>query len=334
MQIAIYGAGSTGCYLGGLFLLCGHDVSLICRPRVQTAIESHGGITLTDYEGQHETVMPTALITSLADYLADHDASRFDAVFVTLKCHQLNSAKEDLIRLAESGSELFFMQNGLGSLDVIIGSLPPQQVKQGITPFNVLSKADATYHRGTAGDLVFEQSDISMQLKPQLEAIGFACKLHADMRPVIYAKLLLNLNNALNAISDLPIKTQMEDRAIRRVLAEAMTEWLAVAKAEGVTLEKNTAVPAAWIPHIIKLPTFLFTRVAQAMIAIDPEARSSMWEDIQAGRPTEIRYLNGAVARKAATLGLNAPVNKRISELVSQLEAGQRVTLDELSNLV
>ena len=329
MRIAIYGAGSTGCYLGGLFLLCGHEVSLICRPRIREAIEMHEGITLTDYEGQHETVIPTALITSLSD----HPTLTFDAVFVTLKCHQLSSAKEDLIRLAKTGSELFFMQNGLGSLDDIATSLPAHAIKQGITPFNVLTKTDAVYHRGTAGDLVFEKSKLSEQLKPQLEALGFGCNLHDNMQPVIYAKLLLNLNNALNAISNLPIKTQMEDPSIRRVLAAAMQEWLNVAKAEGVKLEKNTAVPASWIPHILRLPTFLFSRIAQQMIAIDPEARSSMWEDIQAGRPTEVFFLNGAVARKAAALGIDAPVNQKINTLISQLERGQSVNLGELASI-
>ena len=56
MQLAIYGAGSTGCYLGGLLQLCGHEVSLVCRPRIRDSILAAGGITLTDYKGQNEKV--------------------------------------------------------------------------------------------------------------------------------------------------------------------------------------------------------------------------------------------------------------------------------------
>ena len=117
MQLAIYGAGSTGCYLGGLLQLCGHQVSLICRPRIRDAIINAGGITLTDYRGQNEKVMPASLITELA-------GETFDAVFVTLKCHQLASAVNDLKQLAEKGAELVFMQNGLDSLDAILNQLP------------------------------------------------------------------------------------------------------------------------------------------------------------------------------------------------------------------
>ena len=53
MQLAIYGAGSTGCYLGGLLQLCGHKVSLICRQRIRDSIVAAGGVTLTDYTGQN-----------------------------------------------------------------------------------------------------------------------------------------------------------------------------------------------------------------------------------------------------------------------------------------
>ena len=61
MRIAIFGAGSTGCYVGGLLQLCGHHVTFICRERVRNAIVEAGGITLTDYAGQCEKLMPAKL---------------------------------------------------------------------------------------------------------------------------------------------------------------------------------------------------------------------------------------------------------------------------------
>ncbi|MDB3967277.1 2-dehydropantoate 2-reductase [Porticoccaceae bacterium] len=323
MQLAIYGAGSTGCYLGGLLQLCGYNVSLVCREPVRDRILDAGGITLTDYTGQNEKVMPSALITDLTD-------ETFEAVFVTLKCHQLESALADLKRLADDGAQLFFMQNGLDSLDPILTQLPRDKVKQGITPFNILSLDNAHFHRGTEGTFLFHQTELTEQLAKQLGAIGFTTVLHTDMKPVIYGKLLLNLNNALNAVANQPIKTQLENHKMRKVYAAAQREWLAVAKAEGVELAQYTGVKPSWLPRLLSLPNWLYLRLAKAMMDIDPHARSSMWEDISSGRKTEIEFLNEAVVRRAEILGIDAPVNRKISALIHSLEQGETVSLDSL----
>jgi 2-dehydropantoate 2-reductase len=67
--------------------------------------------------------------------------------------------------------------------------------------------------------------------------------------------------------------------------------------------------------------------VAAAMLRIDPQARSSMWEDLQAGRRTEVDYLNGAVVKLAQSLGLNAPANERMVALMRAAEAGTQPAL-------
>ena len=168
------------------------------------------------------------------------------------------------------------------------------------------------------------------QLAEQLGAIGFPCQLHTDMQPVIYGKLLLNLNNALNAVADQPIKTQLENRKLRRVYAAAQREWLAVAAAEGVELVQFTAVKPSLMPAILSLPNWIFLRLAKAMLDIDPLARSSMWEDIQLGRKTEIEFLNQAVVNRAESLGIEVPVNRKISALIHSLERGEIVSLEQL----
>ena len=320
MQLAIYGAGSTGCYLGGLMQLCGHKVSLICRARIRDSIMNAGGITLTDYTGQNEKVVPSALITRLTD-------ETFDAVFVTLKCHQLEAAVDDLKQLAEDGAQLLFMQNGLDSLDAILNELPSHAVKQGVIPFNILSQDNAHFHRGTEGILLFHQTSVTQQLAKQLGAIGFPCELNKDMKPVIYGKLLLNLNNALNALANQPIKTQLENRKLRKVYAAAQREWLEVANMEGVELAQFTAVRPSWMPAILSLPNWIFLRLAKAMLDIDPHARSSMWEDIKLGRKTEIAFLNGAIVKRAEKLGIDVPINKKITALIHKIEKGETVSL-------
>ncbi len=323
MHIAIYGAGSTGCYIGGMMSLAGHQISLIGRPTVLDQISQSQGIFLSDYAGRQEQVAPPTLLSTLGDEV-------FDLVFVSVKCHHLESAVDDLVKLSQTRAALIFMQNGLGSLEAIRPRLKGDRIFQGITPFNVLSKANARFHRGTEGDLQLPLTDETKILKHSLNNIGYGCELYDDMRPIIYGKLLLNLNNALNAISGLPLKTELEDRRYRKVLAAAMEEWLQVCKKQNISLRTSSALPSILIPHVLRLPNSLFRLMARAMLAIDPEARSSMWEDLQAERQTEIHYLNGAVVKEARRLGLQAPTNQAICQFIAAKEQGQEVDINRL----
>ncbi|WP_105259240.1 MULTISPECIES: 2-dehydropantoate 2-reductase [unclassified Pseudoalteromonas] len=322
MRIAVFGAGSTGCYLGALLSAAQLDVSLICRARIKDAIIANGGIHISDYQGLDKTVMPDELITEPGEQL-------FDVVFVTLKCHQLPQALPQLLAITHKSSELVFMQNGLGSFEAIQDRLAERTCVFGITPFNVLQQG-AHFHKGTEGEFVFAKTPGTEHIAKTLREHGFNCELKAQMTPVIYGKLLLNLNNALNAVADMPIKQELENKALRRVLAAAMKEWLAVCKAMNIELAQFTKVKPALVPRVLSLPNWLFRRLASAMLDIDPKARSSMWEDIQAGRKTEIAYLNGAVVALGQRHGVATPVNSAIVACIEKLERGGVVKLGDL----
>lgn len=73
-------------------------------------------------------------------------------------------------------------------------------------------------------------------------------------------------------------------------------------------------------PRLLALPDGLFARVGGRMLAIDPLARSSMSDDLAAGRATEVDWINGEVVRLAGRLGRVAPVNARLCALVHDAE--------------
>jgi 2-dehydropantoate 2-reductase len=85
---------------------------------------------------------------------------------------------------------------------------------------------------------------------------------------------------------------------------------------------KLTPLPPNWIPGLLKLPTWLFRLLVKKMPAFDPLARSSMWEDLEAGRITEVDWLNGEIVRLAEKMGRDAPVNARLIALIGEAEAG------------
>jgi len=141
------------------------------------------------------------------------------------------------------------------------------------------------------------------------------------MTGVLWGKLVLNLNNALNALSDLPLAQELGDRRWRLLLATQIDEALAVLKAADVRPARVEGVPPGAIPSILRLPNVLFRLVARRMLAIDPQARSSMWEDLRLRRPTEIDHLQGAILALADKAGVAAPLTERILRLIKGAES-------------
>jgi 2-dehydropantoate 2-reductase len=157
-----------------------------------------------------------------------------------------------------------------------------------------------------------------------LRAAGLAVEPRTDMAAVQHAKLLMNLNNAVNALSGLPLREQLGRRAYRRCLALCQGEALAVFRAAGITPARLGPTPPAVTPYVLGLPDAVFRRVAAASLRIDAHARSSMWEDLRRGRPTEIDALQGEIVALAAAHGLTAPANARLAALVREAERTPR----------
>src|SRR4029077_11598179 len=82
-----------------------------------------------------------------------------------------------------------------------------------------------------------------------------------------------------------------------------------------------TPIPAGWMPPLLRLPDAIFEALLGRTMKIDPEARSSMWEDLQRGRRTEIDYLQGVITEIADRRGLQAPLSRRIVALIRSAEA-------------
>ena len=97
-------------------------------------------------------------------------------------------------------------------------------------------------------------------------------------------------------------------------------EALDVLAAAGIKPAPLRGVPLGVMRTVLKLPTPLVRLVTRAQMRVDPEARSSMWEDLDKGRPTEIDYLNGEIVKLADEIGAPAPVNRRIVALVREAE--------------
>jgi 2-dehydropantoate 2-reductase len=202
---------------------------------------------------------------------------------------------------------------------VLREKLPGRRVLAGMVPFNVVARDPGQFHRATSGDIVIERDEGATA--QQLSVPGLKMRATDNIAGVQWGKLLVNLNNALNALADLPLRRQLTQRAWRILFADQMAEGLAAIKAEGIRPVSSTPIPASWTPHLLRLPDAIFGVLLGRTMKIDPDARSSMWEDLQRGRRTEIDYLQGVITAIADRHGLQAPLSRRIVALIRDAEA-------------
>ena len=238
---------------------------------------------------------------------------------------------QDIKPLVNKDTVILCCQNGLGSDKQVKDAFPDNIVLRVMVPFNVVELEKGHLHRGSQGHLTIEQSsqaNISSDLVNLLNSPLLPVALTQDMQALLWAKLQLNLGNSINALADIPVKSMLEQRGYRLVIATLMQELLAVSNELGLTLPKVTSVPASVIPYVLKLPNFLFTRVANKMLAVDPTVRTSMWWDMSQGKPTEIAYLNGAVVDTGMRIGVSTPANKRIVALITALSHDNEEKVD------
>jgi len=192
-------------------------------------------------------------------------------------------------------------------------------VLAGMVPFNVIAIGEGRFHRSTSGDIYVEQDSSGTAAK--LSVPDLKIRASGNIAGVQWGKLIVNLNNALNALSGLPLREQLAQRPWRALLADQMAEGLTAIRAEGISPVSPTPIPTAWMPPLLRLPDGIFGLLLGRTMQIDPQARSSMWEDLQRGRRTEIDYLQGVVTAISDRRGLEAPLSHRVVELVRQAEA-------------
>jgi 2-dehydropantoate 2-reductase len=115
---------------------------------------------------------------------------------------------------------------------------------------------------------------------------------------------------------------QLGERDYRRVVAASIVEALDLLGTAGIEPAQVGPIPPKLLPHAIAAPNFIFKNLLLRVQKIDAKARSSMADDLAAGRETEIDYLNGEIVKLARSLGRDAPVNRTLVDLVKQAEAG------------
>jgi 2-dehydropantoate 2-reductase len=319
VKLGVFGAGAVGGYVGGRLLASGAEVTLVERGTLAAELAATGGLRLTDYRGYDETLAAVHVpLASEARALAG-----CDVVFVAVKAGATAAAAAALAPVLRRDAVVVSLQNGVRNVDQLRATLGDRAVLGGIVGFNVQRGAGpAHFHQATSGRLAIAALPAAGAVVETLRRAGLDAHAEPELTAHAWGKLLLNLNNAINALSGLPLRDQLGQRGYRRVFAACLAEGVAVLARAGIPVRSDAPLPPSMLPAVLRLPDGLFKVAARRMLTIDAAARSSMQEDVQRQRPTEIDLLNGELVALGTRHGVPTPCNTRVMALVKQAERG------------
>ena len=301
MKIAVVGAGAMGSLFGALLAEAGSEVWLIDVWAEHIKIINEKGLSV-EREGKIRSV----------EVEATTDPKRIgvaDLIIIFVKSTQTAEAARVAKEMAGSGSLVLTLQNGMGNADVIAEVIDPDQVVAGTTSHGATMIGPGIIRHAGAGPTVigmWSGKDLT-KARGIAQLFTHACietKVVENVGEVIWDKLLVNVGiNAITALTGIK-NGQLLDLEVTKTLSQkAVEEALAVARAQGIALRDNM------VEHVLK--------VAEAT----GRNRSSMGQDVDKKRQTEIGTINGVIVSEGRKTGLETPVNETLTALIETLQA-------------
>ncbi|MEJ2671423.1 MAG: 2-dehydropantoate 2-reductase [Deltaproteobacteria bacterium] len=298
MKLAVVGPGALGGLLAALFWEAGEEVCLVDYQAERARRLHRGGLQVRTLKGdeRHQQV-PVALAA---------EAGPCDLTILAVKAYQTKAAAQALPGLMSQRGVALTLQNGLGNLEEMARVAGPERLLAGVGLLGATrEREDRIIHAGRGA--IFIGAPVGSQVSAaELQAVvevfrraGLECESREDILAVLWEKLVINVGiNPLTALLRVPNGALLELPQAWEVAVAAATEAQAVAAAAGLNLRGD---PAARL-----------RQVCRATAA----NRSSMLQDILAGRPTEIEALNAQVSRRGRALGRPTPVNDLLTLLM------------------
>lgn len=330
MNSLIIGAGAIGCLVGAKLALKGHDVTLVGRTRFAAAVAERG-LLLHDEHGQQQ-ISGVATATSLQQAFSTGTA--YDYAVLTVKSYDTAAALEELERLPGivNGLTLLSLQNGVGNEESLAASLSPSRVVAGTITTPVSSSEP--------GNVLVEKPDYCVGLSPWHPAVsstiyntihksfaeaGFTVTDYPHAKGMKWTKLLMNtVGNATCAILDAPPDWVFEQKQLANLEIEAWRETLSVMRTADIPPVNIGSYPFTLLAPIIRTaPRLLLRRALNKSVG---QARGgkmpSLHIDLSNGRTkTEVGWLNGSTVRKGEEMDIPTPINRMLTDVLTQLVA-------------
>jgi len=301
VKIVVIGAGAMGSLFGALLAESGEDVWLydIWEEHVKAINEKGLGLELDDKTR-------SVSVNATADKRL---IGKTDLAIIFVKSTQTGDAAKTASEFMCNNGFVLTLQNGMGNADIIGEVIEPDRIIAGTTSHGAtILRPGSIRHAGTGPTVIGMWSGIQktgiQKIADAFNKAGIITETVDNVRNVIWAKLLVNVGiNAITALTGIKNGRILDLSATKELSRAAVKEAMEVARAQGVKVAGNT------VEHVFK--------VAEATSA----NRSSMGQDVDNRRQTEISAINGAVVKEAEKLGINVPVNKTLTALVETMQA-------------
>ena len=316
LRLTVLGSGSVGLAVVVIFAQAGADVTLLARGGAVPVLRQQG-ITVTGVSGEHR-VAPERLKVSDVD-APDPAALEVDLLIVATKAYQVQDVLRGLAARMGDGPaprSVLLLQNGWGSADEARAAMPA-----GTAIFSSIMMIGIERRSATHVNVNVQASPIRVgtlfgaAADPMRRAVacgqaGFLPMTYEDpIEPAILNKLLFNTClNPIGAATRMTYGELVSNPHTRHLITRMADETIRVIRAE-----RQIALAADGAEYVEKtLTPFVLPKAAAH--------RSSMLQDVEAGRRTEIDYLNGAIVRMGAAQGIPTPYNDAVASLIRASE--------------
>ena len=305
MKIAVLGAGAMGSVFGGrLSAAAGNEVWLIARREAHVHAINAGGLIVERPGARPAVVHPRATTDP-------GEVGPADLVIVFVKATDTATAAAGARPLIGNDSVVLTLQNGLGNLEVLQAAFGPEHVIAGITyaGARVAGPGHVVHtfaHRTVIGSPEPRLAARAREVAALFNRAGLPTEVDDDVLRLVWSKAALNISiNAVTALTGLRFSELADSPEALSVVDRVLDECLEVAKALGIEIDY-----AADDPHRF---------VREHLRRIGPN-KSSMLQDFEQGRKTEIEALNGALMERAWELDIDVPFNEMLTCLVQGIE--------------
>lgn len=302
MRIGIIGCGAMGSVYAGLLAEAGNEVLVVDRWREHVEAIERDGLRVEGASGDRRMSL-RAFTTPPVE--------RVDMLVIAVKAANAGAAAAAARDMIDSRTVVIAIQNGLGSADDVAAELGGDRLIVGIAGgFGASLKGPGHAHHngmnvirmGAYAGLAFGDVERCVDV---WSTAGFTTEAARDIRVMQWEKLICNAAySAPCALTGMTVGQAMDDPEIGPVSRAAATEAWEVARALDIPIDVGDPVA-----HVRDFASRI------------PDAKPSLLLDVEAGRPCEIDYINGAVPREAAKVGRQAPVNMTLTHLVRRMQA-------------
>lgn len=298
MQIIVLGAGAIGS-LYGAKLAAANDVLLVGRPEHVAAVNA-SGLRIEGIESHTVRVPAATAVTQIGANAL---------IVLATKVMVSAAALEPIAPLIRDDTTILSLQNGLGSERIARAALRERGVVlRGITQFGAIFETPGAIKYMAAGYTVIEEHQRSGEIADVFAVAGLNCRVSPNMAAEVWHKTVFNcVVNPITAILGCEVGG-IAQPGLERLKQLVIDECSAVAASQGITFEVD------FMQEIDE--TFAPSRNL-----------ASMLQDLRRGRPTEIDYMNGAVAALGSEHGIPCPVNLALTDIIKAMETPPRSLL-------